>query len=135
VSAEGLVLASPPVDPRRRELWLQHVAGRILFDDVRGYAINQVDPALDARSKAAIETAIDSALYGLMMVIDGVTGTIRSSDYQVDLRMMARLSDRHGERPQIIAQLDLAEGDGMAMGYHGWLSGDFGQDAVVSTVE
>jgi hypothetical protein len=132
MSHQSLLLAAPPVDPRRRELWLQHVAGRILFDDVRGYAINQLGASLDQGSRAEAENAIDAALYGLMMVIDGVTGTLASSDYQVELQMTARLVDRRSDPPQIIEQLDLAEGDGMCMGYHGWLIGDFGQDAVAS---
>lgn len=135
MAAQGVVLAPPPLDRRRRRLWLQHVAGRILFDDVRGYAINQLDAALDTGSRAAATGAIDAAMYGLMMVIDGVTGTLGNSDYRVDLRMTARMLDRRAEPHQVIDQLDLAEGDGMSMGYHGWLTGDFGEDAVVSPVE
>jgi hypothetical protein len=31
-----------------------------------------------------------------------------------------------------IAAVNLADGDGICMGYHGWCEGDFGEDPVVT---
>lgn len=42
-------LLDPPPEPRARELWLQHAAGLIVFEDVRRYAIDQIDPALTGK--------------------------------------------------------------------------------------
>ena len=38
-------LVDPPTEPRARELWLQHAAGFIIFEDVRRYAMERIDPA------------------------------------------------------------------------------------------
>jgi hypothetical protein len=46
-------LSQTPNDPRQRELWLQHAVGFILFQDVREYALQQLEPSLTDDSKAA----------------------------------------------------------------------------------
>ncbi len=120
-------LAEPPEDARERELWLQHAAGFILFEDVRRYAVARVDPSLGPAAKAAALKAIDDAVYGLMMVIDGVTGALRHADLSVSLSVSVRLE----RDEEAIQQLDLFEGDGACMGFHSWREGDFGKHPVV----
>lgn len=61
-----------------------------------------------------------------MMVIDGVTGTLRGEAESVDLRMHVE----HRRRGEVVQDLDLFNGDGMCMGYHFWLDGDFGASPV-----
>ncbi|MCL2309087.1 MAG: hypothetical protein FWC42_02265 [Proteobacteria bacterium] len=123
-----LELQQPPRDARAFELWLQHVAGRILFEDVRGYALEQMDPELSAEARAAAEKAIDDAVYGLMMVIDGVSGALGNDEHTVELSVLVQLVNR--ESGEIAEEIDLREGDGMCLGYHGWLEGDYGEDPV-----
>lgn len=77
MGSHNLVLATAPSDPRRHELWLQHAVGRILIEDVRGYAVEQINPTLTPEARAAAMKGIDDALYGLMRVIDGVSGSRR----------------------------------------------------------
>jgi hypothetical protein len=128
MSTSEFNLGPLPADERRRELWIQNAAGFILFQDVRGWAIQRLDPDLDAAAKAAALKAIDDTVYGLMMVLDGFTGGLGNSEYQVHLRTKVCLA-RKGSG-EIIQALDLMQGDGMCMGYHGWLQGDFGNDPV-----
>jgi len=123
-----LKLQPPPKEPRAFELWLQHAAGRILVEDVRAYAIENIKSGLSEEARAAAEKGIDDALYGLMMVIDGVSGTLANETQHVELSVQARLVDH--EPPAVAAAIDLREGDGMCMGYHGWLEGDFGESPV-----
>jgi hypothetical protein len=130
MSSGDFILGPAPTSSRRRELWLQHAAGFILFEDVRGYAIRNLDPALDETARAAALKAVDDAVYGLMMVIDGVTGGLWNSEYRVDLKTTVRLMRRGAESDECAHQLDLFDGDGMCMGFHGWLEGDFGNDSV-----
>jgi hypothetical protein len=125
-----LKLQPPPHDERAFELWLQHAAGRILFEDVRGYALERIDSKLSAKARAAAEKAINDALYGLMMVIDGVAGRLSNGKQTVDLSVVVRLLNQ--KSGDIIAKIDLREGDGMCMGYHGWLEGDYGKYPVVA---
>jgi len=123
-----LELQSPPQEERAFELWLQHAAGRILFEDVRAYAVERIDPSISAEARSAAQKGIDDALYGLMMVIDGVSGAIQNDAHSVELSIAVRLLNHEPEG--IVAELDLRDGDGMCMGYHGWLEGDYGENIV-----
>jgi hypothetical protein len=119
-------LCDPPTEPRARELWLQHAAGFILVEDVRQYAIEQLGDGLDPATRATAIKGIDAALYGVMMVADGVTGALRKGERLVSVHVSVRLEDA-GRTEQ---ELDLFDGDGACMGYHGWVKGEFGDDPV-----
>lgn len=124
-------LVDPPIEPRALELWLHHTAGFILFQDVRQYAVERIDPALADDVRAAVRKGIDDAVYGLMMVIEGVSGGLSNANHTVHIDFIARLAARSesgdGDLP---LEIDLRQGDGMCMGYHGWLEGNFGKDPV-----
>jgi len=121
-------LTSPPQNERGRELWLQHAAGFILFRDSRQYAVDQIDAHLDPKARAAVVKGIDDALYGLMMIIDGVSGRLSNASEVVSLTMLVRHSRRSPSGSvSLVQELDLQEGDGMCMGIHGWRTGDFGK--------
>jgi hypothetical protein len=124
-------LVEAPTEPRARELWLQHAAGFIILEDVRRYAMERIDPALPDDVRAAIQKGIDDAVYGLMMVIDGVTGGLSNASHTVYIDFIARLASRGDSGScDVQSEIDLRQGDGMCMGYHGWLVGDFGKDPV-----
>ena len=117
-------LSKPPEDSRQRELWLQHAIGFILCQDVRVYAMQKIDQTLSDEAKGAASKSIDDALYGLMMVLDGITGALKNDDERVQLRVNAELiSSANGE---VVQSLDLMDGDGMCMGYHDWIENDYG---------
>ena len=130
MSTSDFDLALPPTDPRERELWLQHAAGFILFEDARQYARDQLDPGLDDAARQAAHKAIDDTMYGLMMVIDGVTGALTNAELSVTLQVSAQLTRRRVTPDGLVQHLNLAEGDGMCMGYHFWRAGDFGANDV-----
>jgi hypothetical protein len=126
-------LVDPPSDPRSRELWLQHAAGFIVFEDVRRYAVERIEAGLSAEAVAAATKGIDDAVYGLMMIIDGVSGGLSNAKQTVYIDFIARLAERGDtETVGILSEVDLQHGDGMCMGYHGWLEGDFGKHAVAA---
>ena len=125
MASHELKLTSSPVDEDQRELWLQHAAGAILFEDVRGYALDRMSSELSPEAKAAVRKGVNDALYGLMMLLDGVAGTLANESEQVELRVqIVRSSVESGD---VLESLDTQDGDGMCMGYHGWLEGDFGE--------
>jgi hypothetical protein len=126
MSAFEFSLEDVPPDPRELELWLQHASGFIFLEDVRNYALGRLDPASGRETRAVVVKAVNDALYGLMMVIDGVSGVLRREETKVELSVTARLV--HGA--EVTAELNLRDGDGMCMGYHGWLEGDFGTDPI-----
>jgi len=124
MAAFDFILSDPPSESRQRELWLQHAVGFILLQDVRDYAMQQIDPLLNDDAKAAASKAINDAVYGLMKVLDGVTGTLTNDSWRVSLRATAELLDTKSE--EVVESFDLMDGDGMCMGYHGWIENDFG---------
>ena len=126
MAAFDFILSEPPSDPRQRELWLQHAIGFVLFQDVRDYALQQVDGSLKDDEKSAAIKAINDAVYGLMMVLDGVTGSLSNESRRVNLRVFAELVDVKTD--EVVESLDLMDGDGMCMGYHGWIENDFGDN-------
>ena len=123
-------LAEPPSDPRSLELWLQHAAGFILFQDMREYAIRHLDSGLATEAEAAARQAIDDTVGGLMQILDGVTGRLKNDSKCISLRVKVELTDL--ESGELLSEVDLAHGDGMCMGYHGWLAGDFGKNSLVT---
>jgi hypothetical protein len=129
MSTSDFELASAPTDRRSRDLWLQEAAGFILLRDLKAYAMARLNPELDARSKTIAERAIDDTIYGLMMVIDGVTGAISNEDQTVFLKTL--VCCRNAASADMEQVLDLSGGDGMCMGFHRWIAGDF-DPAVVA---
>jgi hypothetical protein len=105
---------------------LQHAAGFIFFEDVRRYAMERVDPALSGEARAAVQKSIDDAVYGLMMVIDGVSGGISNACHTIYVDFIVRLAARTDSQfDNVTSEINLRNGDGMCTGYHGWLEGDF----------
>jgi hypothetical protein len=124
-------LVDPPTEPRARELWLQHAAGFILFEDVRRYAMERIDPTLNGEARAAVQKGIDDAMGGLMQVMDGVTGGLSNKNHTVHIDFIVRLVARgKSDDGRLLSEVNLRDGDGMCMGYHGWLEGDFGSQPI-----
>jgi hypothetical protein len=119
-------LTTPPADERTRELWLQHAAGFILFQDMRKYAIDRIPSTVDDKTRELVINGIDDTVYGLMMIMDGVTGRLSNNEYTVTIESIIRL-DSSGET---IQELNTLNGDGMCMGFHGWVEEDFGKDEI-----
>jgi len=120
-------LTAPPQDDRSRELWLQHAAGFILFRDMRDYAINNIPADTDEKTREKIIGGIDDAIYGLMMIMDGVVGVLQNEGYTVSIENNILLEKNR----EVIQKINIFHGDGMCMGFHGWIEGDFGDDAPV----
>ena len=91
MATDQYVLTDPPGETRARELWLQHGAGFIIFQDMRQYAIDRIPESYDAAQRAAAISGIDDAVYGLMMVIDGVTGGLSNAKLRLTLQTKVQL--------------------------------------------
>lgn len=123
----GYILTNPPEDERSRELWIQHAAGFIVFKDMRNYAIGRIPADTDDATKEKILKGIDDTLYGLMMMMDGVSGGLRNEEYSVNISTSILLI----KDDKVIQEINTLDGDGMCMGFHGWKEGDFGEDEIV----
>lgn len=130
MATSDLRLVDPPEGERARKFWVQHAAGLIIFEDARKYAIERIGSNVDEETRKHIVAGIDDAIYGLMMIVDGVTGCLQNEHYAVTLESRVRLRDKRPGADVVATELVLSDGDGMCMGYHGWLEGDYGSAAV-----
>ena len=89
---------------------------------MRKYAIDHIPGNTDEKTKELIVKGIDDAVYGLMMIMDGVTGRLQNDRYAVFIERIIKLQ-RDGE---VIQEINTFNGDGMCMGFHGWKENDFG---------
>lgn len=117
-------LTNPPQDERDKELWLQNAAGYILFRDMKDYAVSNIPINTNDSTKKLIIKGIEDAIYGLMMVMDGVTGTLENDNYRVRIESNIIL-EKNGVG---IEKINTLNGDGMCMGYHEWKDGVFGEE-------
>ena len=124
-------LAKPPSEERALELWMQHAAGLIFFEKVRAAGLATIEPGAPDEIRTAVELAVDATAYALMMQIDGVSGGLRGGGHELELSFGVQLA--RGE--SVVGKLDLREGDGMCMGFHSWVEGNFGEDAVVARAQ
>ncbi|VEH20655.1 Uncharacterised protein [Chryseobacterium nakagawai] len=120
-------LANPPSDERDRELWMQHGAGYIIFENIRKYAIGKIPTEIDETLREAHLKTIDNTIYGMMMQMDGVFNPLENENYRLALESHIVLY----KEDEIIEELNTIDGDGMCMGFHGWIENDFGSDEIV----
>jgi hypothetical protein len=126
-------LSAMPEDARARELWMQHGAGYILFQDMRQFAIDRIPKELDEAHRALVIKGIDDAVYGMMMILDGVTGSVWNKQQRLSVAGKIVLENR--KTKQVIEELAFPDGDGMCLGYHDWMEGKFGKIPPVNGVK
>ncbi len=120
-------LADPPESGVPRSHWIEHAAGFILLNDVRDYALGQMPADLTDREQQVAVEAANHALYGLMMVADGVTGGLWNERHWLSVSLSVELEDRESGSTE---GLELFDSNGMCGWYHGWVEGDFGAAPV-----
>lgn len=120
-------LTNPPEDERSKELWMQHAAGFMVFENIRKYAVSKISIDVDCSTRSQIIKGIDDTIYGLMMQMDGFFIPLENDSYRLELQTIIQLYKDN----ELIQSLDTKEGDGMCMGYHDWMDGDFGADDIV----
>ena len=130
MSTDDFDLVDPPSDERAYELWLQHAFGFTMWENVRGYALEQIDRGLSPEGQQAAEKAVDDTLYGLFMLLDRVQGALGNERRSLELDLILRM--RRGEAVE--RELSVWHGDGLCMGFHFWKAGNFGDYPVATPV-
>ena len=112
-----------PQDPDARWIEAGNTFGHHLITAARDYARARVGETVTESQRAVAHRAIDDAIYGVMMLLDGVSRTEIDSAHRVEYALIARM--REGSR--VVEEIELAPGgDGLCLGFHGWRNGDFG---------
>lgn len=114
-----------PTDPHARWIQAGHTFGRHLMAAARDYAFERIAKKAPPEVREAAEKAALDAIYGMMMLLEGVADSRIDESYVVQYALFARVLK--GNQPNPVEQFELApDGDGLCMGYHFWITGDFG---------
>ena len=113
-----------PEDAHARLIHLSNVFGRVLFDSVRNPAMDRARAMPEAVAREA-ETLVDDVLYAVIQILDGVARPIGNDRLDMQLVLSARL--RHKASRDVTELIELGpNGEGLCMGFAGWVDGDFG---------
>jgi hypothetical protein len=68
---------------------------------------------------------VDSALYAVVQILDGVIDPIRNDQLDLEFALLARL--RETSSGSTVDEVELGpSGEGLCIGFHAWVEGDFG---------
>lgn len=113
-----------PENPRDRALWLQRAAGFELMRNVRQIARDRAARQLDSDAATVAGDLVDSALYSLMMLVEGALPTLHDDDHYISVDLVARV--HRLDDGAVVSSRSLHDGDGPCMAFHQWIGGDFG---------
>ncbi len=106
-------------DAQKRWIELANHFGRELMLAARNYACDQIPAGASRQEKAAAKKGALDAIYGTLMLLDGVVGEPIDEQHQVEYALIARVRDDKGET---LEEIELAPGgDGLCMGHHDWV--------------
>ena len=120
--------------PKTYETWSQEPHARWidagnnfgwhLMRAARDYAFKRIPKDASPEVRATAERAALDAIYGVMMLLDGVASST-SGNAQIEYALVARI--RTGANANAVENIELApDGDGLCMGFQGWIAGGFG---------
>ena len=109
-----------PVEPHARWIQAGHTFGKHLMEASRDYAFERVPENATPEERAIAQKAALDAIYGMMMLLDGVTAPKIDGANRIEYVLTARIIPE-GASPSI-EEFELApDGDGLCMGYHYWI--------------
>jgi len=120
----------PATQGESRRLIMAHTFGRHLMENVREHALSRIPEEASLEARALAEQAVTDTLYGFVMLLDGVFRNWIDKEYFVDYRLIGRIFEQSSDKDEPVETFDVEEsGDGLCIGFHMWMEGDFG-DAV-----
>lgn len=110
-------------DPQQRWIDAANVFGYHLMQASLKRALERVPATASAECQDIARQAALDAIYGVLMLLDGVA----DSD-EVRYTLYAEVDRVDSELP--CEGIELApDSDGLCMGFHGWVEGDFGESS------
>ena len=115
-----------PTNPRTRWVQAGNTFGRHLMDAAKEYAFDRIPKSIPAADREIVQRAALDAIYGMMMLLDGVADSEIDEAHRIEYVLLARVREI-SESYDAIEEFELApEGDGLCIGFHGWVEDDFG---------
>ena len=113
-----------PADLDDRSLWLQHAVGFEVMRRVREPARDRAAASFTGDELERAYALIDGTIYDLFMLIEGIPLSLRNADHEIIVDLVGRVERRSDG--EAITQQSMRDGDGITVGYHGWIAGDYG---------
>ena len=112
-----------PADPLDRWIYAGHTFGRHLMRSARDYAYQRIPADASEETQAVAKDAAFYALYGVMMLLDGITKNEIDPDHRATYVLSLQVRDTTGA---VVKTVELApDGDGLCMGIHAWMADEF----------
>lgn len=117
-----------PADRRARELLIEHSFGRDVMKSARDYAWERIPANASQEARECARNAVLDAIYGFFMLLDGVTGQGIDASHGIRYVLAGQVVRHDKPRPSdVLEEYEIApDGDGLCMGFHSWVEGDFG---------
>ena len=110
-----------PKNKDQRWVEMANHFGRDLMAAARDHAFGQIPADASREVKAVAKKAAMDAIYGMLMLLDGVAGTGIDEENSVQYALSARVLSRC-EDGRKLEEIELApEGDGLCMGFSDWI--------------
>jgi hypothetical protein len=113
-----------PEDEHARLIYLSNVFGRLFVEMARSPAHERA-ALLPQEVRQEVISIVDSALYAVVQILDGVIDPIRNDQLDLEFALLARL--RETSSGSTVDEVELGpSGEGLCIGFHGWVERDFG---------
>ena len=115
-----------PRDEHARWIMAGNTFGRHVMAASREYAFEQIPKSATPKERELAEKAAVDAIYGMMMLLDGVSESRIDQEHLARYVLLSRIFPSGQSEP--VDEFELApDGDGLCMGFHAWVAGDFGK--------
>jgi hypothetical protein len=114
-----------PTEPHSRWIAFGHTFGRHLMEAARDYAFQRIPSIASPEQRAPAEASALDAMYGMLMLLDGIPLNKIGPDHAIRYALIARVRQYpSGANPVEVVEL-APDGDGLCLGYHSWIRGEF----------
>src|SRR6266702_2910757 len=121
---ENRSYAEWPAESQARWIAAADTFGQHLADGARDYALARIPGSASEETRAIAKQAVHDALYGVMMVLEGITRNDIDGDHWMQYVLSTRVRGR--QEGITLETIELSPvGDGLCMGFHSWLNEDF----------
>jgi len=117
-------LTDIPGDPRDFSLWMQHGVGYLLMRQVRDEMYYEIESDVAPEHHQAARSVVNDTIYKMCMLVEGIGPPLRNDTHSLEVDLVGRLVDN--STYEYVHHESMFEGDGICVGYHGWMQGDFG---------
>jgi hypothetical protein len=126
--AEPIPFAEWPEDKRSRELIVQQWFGRDLMAHARDLAVKRIPSTATPEARELATKAALDALYGVMQILDGVTGDPLDEHRAVEFLLLGRVVQTgEGGRDEVLEEYEIGPGgEGLCRVFPRWTKDDFG---------